>query len=565
MTSGAQPERCLACHLTRIRWHPKTIEPWFARHYLVRYYQYLEMHEHEGEHPVADTQRRATAADRTMPPFTTQNVTSVKQKVTKYRNWVLITIALGVLLNPLNSSIISVAVARLQHVFHLTFADASWIISTYYLASAISQPVMGKVADRIGRKRMFLLGLGLAALSSAVAPFAPTFAWLIALRLIQSVGSGAIYPAGMAIVRHWITQRQASALAFLAVFSSGAAAFGPSIGGFLINWGDWQSIFFVNFPFIIVSFVLGAWLLPADRFDTITHPVPVPDSAEVSETTPADPTGVNGPRGNSGTQLIASFLHDLDLPGIGAFAAAVVLMLVFLLSVSGQPIWWTGGVGVIVLAFFLWRELNTSKPFINLRVFRTNIAFTWVEIQFITVNLIFYSIFFGIPEYLQQGRGLSSQTTGLVMLCLAGSSLLVTPITGRWVERSGSRPPLFLAGLCLTVGSVLFLTWGPHTSLFWVAAVLFILGLSNGLNNIGLQTALFAAVPQNVIATASGLFMTARYLGTILSTVLLGFLFRGSIRLGEVHHLAVALAILGLLVIAMCLRLPKGPHKAQED
>ncbi len=473
-------------------------------------------------------------------------VEAVRAQVASRRTWLLITVALGALLNPLNSSMISVAVARLQHVFHLTFADASWIISTYYLASAISQPVMGKVADRIGRKKVFLIGLVLAALSSAAAPFAPTFAWLIALRLIQSVGSGAIYPAGMAIVRHWITERQASALALLAAFSSGAAAFGPSIGGFLISWADWQSIFFVNFPFIIVSFVLGAWLLPADRFDAITHPAQ---------------TGT--PRAGSRGQLVGSFLRDLDLPGIGAFAATVVLMLVFLLSLSRQPIWWTGAASVALLAFFLWRELSTAKPFINLRVFRTNIAFTWVEIQFVTVNLIFYSIFFGIPEYLQQSRGLSSQTTGLVMLCLAGSSILVTPITGRWVEKSGSRPPLLLAGLCLTVGSLLFLTWGPHTPLIWLAVVLFVLGLSNGLNNIGLQTALFAAVPQNVIGVASGLFMTARYLGTILSTVLLGFLFRGAIGLGEVHHLSVGLAILGLLVIVMCLRLPKGPHKVQ--
>ncbi len=141
------------------------------------------------------------------------------------RGLLLFAIALGVLLNPLNSSMISVALARLQTVFHLDFTSVSWLISTYYLASAIAQPVMGKLADLIGRKRIFIIGILMVAASTISAPFSPNFAWLIALRLIQSIGSGAIFPAGMGIVRNYVTERQSNAIAILAVFSSGAAAF----------------------------------------------------------------------------------------------------------------------------------------------------------------------------------------------------------------------------------------------------------------------------------------------------------------------------------------------------
>ncbi|WDM03001.1 MFS transporter [Alicyclobacillus cycloheptanicus] len=455
------------------------------------------------------------------------------------RNWVLITIALGILLNPLNSSMISVAIARLQSVFHLTFTDASWIISTYYLASAIAQPVMGKVADRVGRKKVFLIGLVLAALSSLAAPFAPTFTWLIVFRLIQSAGSGAIFPAGMAIVRQWITDRQASALAFLGIFSSGAAAFGPSIGGFVMHWGDWPALFIVNFPFIIISFVMALWLLPPDRFDPVL--------ANRGETVKS--------------RLVPLLMRDLDAVGILSFAATIVLLLVFLLSLSTHPVWWTGAAGVAALLFFGWRELRAARPFIDLRMFRSNKAFSWIEIQFVTVNLIFYCIFFGMPEYLQEAAHFNAQQAGLIMLCVAGSSLIVSPITGQWVERSGSRPPLLLAGFCLTVGSILFVTLGAHTPIIWLLIVLFILGLSNGLNNIGLQTALFAVVPAATMGTASGLFMTARYMGTILSTVLLGFVFEHAIGVREIHRLGIIDAVFGALVIVMSLRVPKGRHR----
>lgn len=462
---------------------------------------------------------------------------SVTEFVSKRRNLVLITVALGILLNPLNSSMISVAIARLQHDFSLNFAQASWLISTYYLASAIAQPVMGKVADSVGRKRVFITGLFLVVITSVTAPFSPTFTWLIALRLIQSVGSGAIYPAGMAIVRQWVTQRQAQALAFLGVFASGAAAFGPSIGGFLMHVGDWPAIFIINLPIIVVGVIMAIFLLPPDRFDN------------------------SGEARGSGLKAL---LKQIDIPGIVFFGGMIVFILIFLLSIAGAISWWTGAVGVALLALFAWRELKTPKPFINLRMFRDNMAFTWVEIQFVVVNIIFYCIFFGIPDYLQESRHFDAQVTGLLMLCIAGSSVIVSPLTGMWVDRSGSRPPLLLAGLCLTVGPALFLTIDAHSPMWWMAVVFFILGLSNGLNNIGLQTALFAVTPAPMMGTASGLFMMARYMGTILSTVFLGFVFSRAIGTPELHTLGIALAIMGALVILMSLRIPKGRYQPAE-
>jgi MFS family permease len=451
-------------------------------------------------------------------------------KTDKHRHLFLVTIALGVLLNPLNSSMISVAMSRLEHAFHLNFTSASWLISTYYLASAIAQPVMGKIADTIGRKRVFIAGLVLVAVSSLTAPFAPSFHWLIALRLIQSFGSGAIYPAGMGIVRQHITQSQAQALAFLAVFSSGAAAFGPSIGGMLMNWGDWPAIFWVNFPFIIASLLLAAWLLPTDARSHVER---------------------------SDKEPLRALIQKLDVWGIILFALAIIMSLLFLLSLAKTIEWWAGLMAVTsVLLFYIW-EMRAPTPFLHLRMFRQNMALTWVLLQFVTVNTIFYSIFFGMPMYLQEVRHFSPQDTGLLMLCIAGFGVVMAPIAGRWVASSGSRPPLLLAGLCMTVGSTLFLVLHDQSPVWWLAINLSVLGLSNGFNNVGLQTALFQVTPREIISAASGLFQTARYMGTILSTVLLGVLFGNHLSTREVHVLGIVLALLGLCVIWMSWRLPK--------
>jgi MFS family permease len=454
-------------------------------------------------------------------------------KINQRRYLFLVTIALGVLLNPLNSSMISVALTRLQHVFHLNFTSVSWLISTYYLASAIAQPVMGKIADTLGRKRVFLAGLVLVAVSSVTAPFAPSFGWLIALRLIQSIGSGAIYPAGMGIVRQYITQGQAQALAFLAVFSSGAAAFGPSIGGVLMHWGDWPSIFWVNFPFIVASLLLAVWILPSDRRQNLDGPDREP---------------------------IRALIQKLDVWGIILFALAIIMSLLFLLSLAETIKWGSGLLAVAsILVFYVW-ETQSQMPFINLRMFRQNMAFTWVLLQFVTVNTIFYSIFFGMPTYLQEVRQFSPQNTGLIMLCVAGFGVIMAPIAGRWVALSGSRPPLLLAGFCMTIGSTLFLVLHNQSPVWWLAINLSVLGFSNGFNNVGLQTALFQVTPQEIISAASGLFQTARYMGTILSTVLLGVLFGNHLSTHEVRLLGIVLAALGLCVIWMSWRLPKKCH-----
>ena len=113
----------------------------------------------------------------------------------------LAAVAWGTLLNPLNSSMIAVALVPIQGAFRVSVADATWLISGFYLAGAVGQPLMGRLADQFGPRRVFVGGLVLAGLTGAVAPFAPSIGWLAGLRVLQAIGTAGAFPAGMAIFR----------------------------------------------------------------------------------------------------------------------------------------------------------------------------------------------------------------------------------------------------------------------------------------------------------------------------------------------------------------------------
>lgn len=150
----------------------------------------------------------------------------------KSRALFLTTVASGTMLNPLNSSMISLALHSIQKEFELSFSTVSWLISSFYLASAVAQPVTGKLGDIIGRKKLFLFGLILVAVSALGAPLAPAFMVLLVMRLFQAIGSSAIYPSGVGLIRSHIHDRQASALAVLSIFASAMTALGPTVGAF---------------------------------------------------------------------------------------------------------------------------------------------------------------------------------------------------------------------------------------------------------------------------------------------------------------------------------------------
>lgn len=448
----------------------------------------------------------------------------------KNRAFFLTAVATGTMLNPLNSSMISLAIHSIQKDFHLTFTTVSWLISSFYLASAVAQPVTGKIGDLLGRKKTFLAGLILVAISAIGAPLSSTFLMLIVMRLFQSIGSSAIYPSGIALIRDNIQERQASALAVLSIFASAMTALGPTLGGFLIVWGDWPAIFRVNFPFILISFLLGLFLFPKDTKKT-----------------------------NSSFKQL---LLQLDVPGIALFGSGMVLLLWFLLSFKTQIHIGAGIAGITLLSLFVWHELKVKVPFIDIRLFRAHPKLSWVYLQFIVLNIFFYCLFFGLPSYFQDGMHLNVRTSGLLMLFMSAVSIFISPLTGKWIDKSGSKTPVIVGAILSLAGAVLLTLFFVDAPYWQMGLILSLLGISYGIGNVVLQAAMLEASPRSIIGTTSGLFQTCRYLGSILSSIVLGLVFGKEISGWHMEVLGMVLISVASISVLMSLRFAKtGPAK----
>ncbi|MDQ0878715.1 EmrB/QacA subfamily drug resistance transporter [Paenibacillus sp. V4I3] len=445
--------------------------------------------------------------------------------------WLMISVGLGILLNPLNSSMVSVAIPRLQNVFQLDFTVVSWIIFSFYIASAIAQPVMGKASDLFGRRKIFLTGLVVAFVASLLAPLSPNFGWLIVFRIVQSIGTSMMVGVGMAIVRIHITEKQGTALSVLSIFLSGAAAIGPFIGGVLTHWWSWPAIFFVNIPFVVASFLFSWRNIPKDEPSTSVA------------------------RGMS----FRKWFDLIDATGILLFTVGLVALLASLLSAksSGQISLSNvivGLIGLALLGAFVRHELKAKSPFIPLRTFAKYPAMTWVNVEFMLVNILFYSLFFGLPSYLQMVRHVSEFQTGILMLSLGLCSLVTSPIAGRWINKSGPKPALLVSAILMTLGSVWLVTLSQTSPVISVCLALAAFGISNGLNNVGMQAALFNSSPKEIIGVASGLFNTSRYLGTILSSLLIGIVMGGNFSFGGFRVLGIILTVIALSLVFMSRR-----------
>src|SRR5256885_616149 len=177
---------------------------------------------------------------------------------------VAVSVALGTLLNPLNSSMIAVGLVALQGEFHVSLATSTWLISAFYLAASVGQPVMGRLADPYGPRRVFTAGLALVGATGILVLFAPGFGWVVAARVLQAIGTSVGFPAGLALIRRLAGGRPpASTLGVLSAANSASAAFGPVLGGVLVAAFGWRGIFAVNIPLAATGLLLARRWLPA--------------------------------------------------------------------------------------------------------------------------------------------------------------------------------------------------------------------------------------------------------------------------------------------------------------
>lgn len=430
----------------------------------------------------------------------------------KNSKFIILAVALGVILNPLNTTMITVALPSIQSEFHLTSTDISWLIASYFIISAIFLPLIGKISDYFGRKKIFLCGLLLVAISSLLAPLSSSMMFLLGMRAIQAIGTSALYPAGIGIVRSYIQKNQNRVIATLSVFATTSAAFGPTISGLLIGYGGWPIIFYVNFPVILFSALFAFLYIPKDI---------------KGETKP----------------------YKWDIIGIILFGSLMLSWMIFLqTSKNGVNIWMLI-LSILLTGLFYFYEKKRREPFINVLFLSKNLNISIVYVQYIVTTIIFFAMLLSIPTYLQKVLLLSSQSAGMTMLSLSIFSMLMTPIATRWTEKTGFRIPLLFGAIVGIFGVSLLLTANHTSPIYWLFMILAIIGISNGTLSISLQNRLYSFVPVAQSGIASGLLMTSRFIGNILASNLYGIIFASGISDANKNMLTYMLIIVSVILV----------------
>jgi MFS family permease len=445
---------------------------------------------------------------------------------------------IGSALNPVNSSLIATALVPIAPAVHVSVGRTAALVSALYLASAIAQPTGGKLAEEFGPRRVFVAGILIVLAGGLVGGLGQNLATLIVARVLIGVGTSAGYPSAMLVIRRraegvGLDAPPGGVLGSLVIAGAATAALGLPIGGVLVHAWGWRATFFVNVPVTFIALAMAIFWIPAD--ERVARPRALRDIAV-----------------------------RLDVAGIVGFGGAMTSLLVFLMGLP-SPDWIALGAAVVIGAALVWWELRASHPFIDVRLLATNLALTRTYLRFALVTLCLYSVLYGVTQWLQAGRGISSEEAGLLLLPMTAlSAVIARPIS----QRNLVRGPLVVAAVSCLAGSAGVLALAASTPVVWVVGITLVFGITFGTTVSANQTALYTQVAAGQIGTASGLLRTFGYIGSIASSALISIAFHTGVSDGHLHTIAVimvAVSALGLLVVLADRGLMARPRVQQHD
>ena len=384
----------------------------------------------------------------------------------------LIAIILGTFMVILDSTVVNVALPTLGRVLASDLGLLQWVISGYMLAQAAVIPLAGWLSDRFGAKRVYLISLVLFTLGSALCGLAPSAPILIATRVLQGLGGGMLMPIGMAVLyRLTPPERRGTIFGLFGLPLMVAPALGPLLSGYLLQYADWRLIFLINLPVGIAALLVGRQVLP------------------------------NMPAGRA-----AGALDTLGII-LGPLAFAALSFGVSQSTTAG----WTAtptlggiGVGLLALVLFVWRELSTTDPVLDLRVFGRRDFALGILTQW-TAFAAMFGTFFLVPLFLQQVRGYGAFETGIFTLPKAIASAICMQIGGRAFDRLGVRPPV-LVGMTLLGGSLWLLSGlRGQTSGQDLWLPLALVGAGMGTMMMALNTHLLNSAPRELVGRVTSL------------------------------------------------------------
>jgi EmrB/QacA subfamily drug resistance transporter len=397
---------------------------------------------------------------------------------------VLVTVALGAILAPLNSTMIAVALPRIIRDFDTSVGTAGWLVTSYLLALAVVQPVAGKLGDRHGRRGFILGGLVVFGVASLGAALAPSLPFLIGFRVVQAIAGAVIFPNGAGLIREQIgADRRGGAFGIVGGSLALAAGLGPLLGGLLVLAGGWSAIFYVNLPLVAAALVV-AWRAVPRRPGTIPP---------------------------SGFDWLGALLLGVVLCGVAALVVESRRAHAALLP--GIPLL------ALLAVLFVRRELRHPEPVFQPRFFRLR-GFAAANAGISSSNLAFYSVLLATPILLTRHAHWTTLEIGGALALLSAPMAVLSPVGGRIADRRGRRLPA-VAGCAVLTAGLLPPALAPGLGTYALLPCLALMGAGVGLSTAGLQASAIEAVAPAQAGVAAGLFSTSRYIGSFAGSIAL--------------------------------------------
>jgi len=405
----------------------------------------------------------------------------------------LLAVALGVMMVGIDGTIVAVANPAIQSHLHASLAGIQWVTNAYLLALAVSLITIGKLGDRFGHRKIFLIGVAGFALSSAAiglsGTIASSIALVIAFRALQGVFGAMLQPAALALLRNTFpAQKLNMAIGIWGAVIGASTAAGPIVGGLLVQHLNWESCFYVNVPVGVAALVMSVLVL---------------------RETSASPAA-----------------SSLDIPGVAALSAALFLLIWGLIKGSSygwgsaRELVFLGG-AVVAGALFVLRETHTAKPLLPLRLFRSVSLSAGTVLVILLMFALFGAMFF-MTFFLENVHGLDPVGAGVHLLPMTAMLIVGAPLSGAIITRTGPRLPIMtgmlLAAVALFGLSRLSATASPNDTITWF--IMLGLGLSPVM--VGATDVIVGNAPVELAGVASGLQSTAMQLGGTLGTAVLG-------------------------------------------
>ncbi|WOF15656.1 MFS transporter [Methanoplanus sp. FWC-SCC4] len=364
----------------------------------------------------------------------------------------IIAISMAAFMSSLDGTIVNIALPTISEAFDISSGTVSWVATSYLLVMAGCVLIFGKISDVIGFKRVFLSGFIIFTTGSFACGFIPeilnSFSSLVGSRVLQAVGGAMITAIAPAMITAFIPMDQkGKAMGIIMTVAALGTAIGPTIGGLLTQYLSWHWIFYINVPVGVVALFLGARVIPST--------------------------------------VKTGKLKGFDKGG-AAFIFIGLATLLFAVS-EGQALGWTSPVillsavlAVFSLGYFVWHELKTAEPLLDIRLFK-NRNFIFTNMMMALVFFSFAGINYLLPFYLQYVQGFDTSTAGLILTSLSFAMMVSGIIAGMLINKTGCRVLCIAAGIIISAGYFMTTLLRVDSTMSFVIMCLLVIGFGLGL------------------------------------------------------------------------------------